>query len=183
MSLPGSVGSRSDPIKGYNFLISLLDTSSTLALAVNIGLLAITNVAVGGFSECSGLEMSLDIEEYKEGGRNGEILKFPTRVKWSNITLKKGVGANTALWDWHYGFVEGTGKRRDGIIILQDDQHTPHNIWYFRRGLPLKYTGPTMNASQNSVAIESIEISHEGLYQVPAVGLINDVARTVRGLF
>jgi phage tail-like protein len=170
MAVLGAVGIRSDPIKSYNFLISLLDTSSSLALAKSITLSAIMDVALGGFSECSGLEMALDVEEYKEGGRNGEILKFPTRVKWSNITLKKGVGAGTDLWDWLYGFVQGQGKRRDGIIVLQNDLHIPNNIWYFRRGLPVKYTGPTMNATQSNVAIESIEISHEGIYQLPAVG-------------
>src|SRR5260370_5167105 len=154
---------RLDPVKGYNFVISLLDSSSSLAQAQTTALSALTDIAVGGFSECSGLEMSLDIEEYKEGGRNGEILKFPTRVKWSNITLKRGIGSSTTLWDWHYGFVQGKGNRRDGIIVLQDDQHTPHNIWHFRRGLPMKYTGPSMNATQNSVAIEAIEISQEGL--------------------
>jgi phage tail-like protein len=169
MAALGALGVRLDPVKSYNFLISLLDTSSSLARS--IALSAITEVALGGFSECSGLEMSLDVEEYKEGGRNGEILKFPTRVKWSNITLKKGVGFSTALWDWHYGFVEGKGKRRDGIIVLQNDLHIPNNIWYFRRGLPMKYTGPTMNASQNSVAIEAIEIAHEGIYQLPFFGI------------
>lgn len=170
MAVLSVVGVRSDPVLGYNFLISLLDTSSALALAKSIAVSAIMDVALGGFSECSGLEMSLEIEEYNEGGRNGNTLKFPTRVKWSNITLKKGVGAGTALWDWHYGFVKGEGKRRDGVIILQNDLHIPNNIWYFRRGLPVKYTGPTMNATQNSVAIESIDIAHEGIYQVPYVG-------------
>jgi phage tail-like protein len=131
---------------------------------------AVADVALGGFSECSGLEMSLDVEDYKEGGRNGEILKFPTRVKWTNITLKKGIGASTALWDWHYGFVTGQGRRRDGIIMLQNDLHIPNNIWYFHRGLPVKYTGPTLHASQNNVAIESIEIAHEGIYQVSLGG-------------
>jgi phage tail-like protein len=171
MAALGALGVRLDPVKSYNFLISLLDTSSSLALAKSIALSAITDVAVGGFSECSGLEMTLDVEPYKEGGRNGEVLKFPTRVQWSNITLKKGVGASTALWDWHYGFVEGKGKRRDGIIVLQNDLHIPNNIWYFRRGLPVKYTGPTMNASQNNVAIEAIEMAHEGIYQLPFVGI------------
>ena len=76
--------------------------------------------------------MSLKVEEYREGGSNGTVLKFPTRVEWSNITLKKGIGAGTALWDWHYGFVEGKGKRRDGIIVLLTDLRVPNNIWYFR---------------------------------------------------
>jgi phage tail-like protein len=163
------IGLRVDPLLSHNFLISLLDTSSTWATVGSAALSALTDVALGGFSECTGLEMSLDVEDYEEGGRNGATLKFPSRVKWQNITLKKGVGAGTALWDWHYGFAEGRGKRRDGIIVLQNDLHVPNNIWYFRRGLPVRYTGPSMNASQNSVAVESIEIAHEGLWQVPYV--------------
>jgi phage tail-like protein len=176
MALPGTVGARSDPLKGYNFLVSLLDSSSSLALATTLALPGMMDVPMGGFSECTGLEMSLDVEEYKEGGRNGTILKFPTRVKWTNITLKKGVASSTTLWDWLYGFVEGRGRRRDGIIILQNDLHIPNNIWQFRRGLPVKYTGPSLNASQNNVAIESIEIAHEGIFQLPPVGLGSAVA-------
>jgi phage tail-like protein len=170
MAALGAVGVRTDPLHAYNFVITLLDTSSGLALAKSIAIGAIADVALGGFTECSGLEMSLDVEEYKEGGRNGAVLQFPTRVKWGHITLKKGVGAGTALWDWHYGFAEGKGKRRDGLIILQTDLHIPNNIWYFRRGLPVKYTGPTMNAAQSNVAIETIEIAHEGIFQVPGIG-------------
>lgn len=179
MALLGAVGKRSDPLLGYNFIVSLIDSSSVLALATSIATSAIGDVALGGFSECSGLEMALDVEEYKEGGNNGTVLKFPTRVKWTDITLKRGVGSGTDLWDWHYGFVEGRGKRRDGIIMLQNDLHVPNNVWYFRRGLPIKYTGPTMNATQNSVAIETIVIAHEGVYQVPGLGA---AASVVTGL-
>lgn len=171
MAVLGALGVRSDPLLNHNFVVSLLDTSSDLALAGSIAMSAIFDVALGGFSECSGLEMSLQVEEYREGGNNGTVLKFPTRTSWSNITLKKGVGAGTALWDWHYSFVEGKGKRRDGVIVLLSELHVPNNIWYFRRGLPLKYSGPSMNAAQSQVAIESIEIAHEGVYQVPLVGL------------
>ena len=72
---------------------------------------------LAGFSECSGLEMSLQIEEFREGGNNDRLLKFPTRVTWSNLTLKKGVGSGTALWDWHYGSSEAKDKRSDGVIF------------------------------------------------------------------
>src|SRR6266542_4544118 len=118
MAAIGAVGLRTDPLLSHNFLVRLIDSSSSLAS--NVLSAAIFDVALAGFSECTGLEMSLDVEEYKEGGRNGEVLKFPTRVKWSNITLKKGIGKATELWDWHYGFVAGRGKRRDGVIVLQD---------------------------------------------------------------
>ena len=161
---------RGDPVLNHNFVISLIDTSSTLALVGSLALSAISDVALGGFSECTGLEMSLQVEEYKEGGRNSEVLKFPTRLTWSNITLKKGIGASTALWDWQYGFATGNGRRRDGIIMLLTDLQVPNNVWYFRRGLPVKYAGPALNATQNNVAIESIEITHEGIYQIPAGG-------------
>ena len=159
------------PAMGYNFVVSLLDTSSGGALAKSIIFSAVGDLAIGGFQECSGLDLSLEFESYKEGGLNGHYLQFPTRSNWGQITLKKGVGALTALWDWSYSFVEGKGKRRDGLIILLSDLHVPNNIWYFRRGLPAKYTGPTMNAQQNAVAIEAMTIAHEGIYQVPYVGL------------
>ena len=170
MALLSGTPIRLDPVLSHNFVVSLIDTSSTLAILGSAAMSAIFDVALGGFSECSGLEMSLKTEDYREGGNNGTVLHFPTRVEWGTITLKKGIAATTTLWDWHYGFVEGTGKRRDGVIVLLSALKVPSNIWYFRRGLPTKYSGPAMNAAQNSVAIESIEIAHEGIYQVPFVG-------------
>jgi len=168
MAVAGAAGVRLDPLLSFNFMITLIDTSSSLAM--NVLQSAVFDVAVGGFTECTGLEMSLDVEEFREGGRNGEALQFPTRVRWSKITLKKGMGAGNTLWDWHYGFVTGAGKRRDGLIVLLNDLHLPTHIWHFRRGLPTRYGGPALNAVQSSVAIESIEITHEGIYQVPGVG-------------
>ena len=182
MALLSRTALRDDPVLSHNFVISLIDTSSTLALVGSLALSAIFDVALGGFSECTGLEMSLQVEEYKEGGRNSEVLKFPTRLTWSNITLKKGIGAGTALWDWQYGFATGNGRRRDGIIMLLTDRQVPNNIWYFRRGLPVKYAGPALNATQNNVAIESIEIAHEGIYQVPSDGLGAAAIGAVAGL-
>ncbi|MEP6832335.1 MAG: phage tail protein [Gemmatimonas sp.] len=164
------LGIRGDPPMAYNFTINLIDTSSTMALLKSAATSALSDVVIGGFTECTGLEMSLDVEEYKEGGNNGALLKFPTRVSWSPIVLKAGMGAGSGLWDWHYGFVTGKGKRLDGIITLMNDLHLPTRIWHFKRGLPKKYSGPSLNASANAVAIESIEIVHEGLYQLPNVG-------------
>src|SRR6266849_119226 len=174
---------RSDPVLNHNFVVSLLDTSSVLA-TVGSGLVStLLDVVVGGFSECQGLEASMKIEEWNEGGNNGTVLKFPGRVSWTNITLKRGVAANSSLWDWFYGFAQGHGKRRDGVIALLNERLAPSNIWYFRRGLPSKYSGPQMNATQNNVAIESIEIAHEGIYQLPFIGLANAMASGSAGGF
>ena len=181
MALLSETGVRHDPVLSHNFVISLLDSASSLAQSGNVSVSPVLDVAVGGFTECSGLEMSMAPEEYKEGGRNGAVLKFPSRVTWSNLTLKKGVGIGTELWDWQYGFVTGNGRRRDGMIVLLNAAHQPTSMWYFRRGLPIKYTGPSLNATQNAVAIEAIEIAHEGLYQVPGVGATGSGAGTIGG--
>jgi phage tail-like protein len=167
MAILNALGIRIDPLLNHNFIISLLDTSSTLGTLKSIAVSAVSDIALGGFTECSGLEMSLEIKDFEEGGNNGFVHKLPTRMKWSNLILKKGLGVGSALWDWNFSFVEGTGKRRDGIIALLDDLKQPAVTWYFQRGLPLKYTGPSLNATQNNVAIESIEIAHEGIYQIP----------------
>ncbi len=154
---------RNDPVRSYNFLVTLVDSGSTLATTPY----DLKQSAWGGFSECTGLDTTLDVEEYKEGGNNGGSLKFPTRTTWTNLHLKRGVTGSPLLWQWYFTFVQGKGIRRDGIIILQDDQHKPVMVWQFRRGLPVKWAGPNLNAQQNQVAIEELEIAHEGLTMVP----------------
>jgi phage tail-like protein len=147
---------RVDPYRAFNFLIKLVDSSSA-------GSPPQQSQASGGFSECTGLDMSLDVEEYKEGGNNGLILRFPTRVKWSNLRLKRGIATSDELWLWHFGFVQGQVVRRDGVVTLQDEQQNPVKSWSFTHGLPVKWTGPSLNAAQNQIAIEELEIAHEGL--------------------
>jgi phage tail-like protein len=153
-----------DPVLNHNFVITLLDSASMLGAAPSVP------SALAGFSECSGLEMSMQPEEYKEGGNNATVLKFASRVTWGNLTLRRGVSLSSDLWDWHYGFVEGRGKRRDGVVILLDETRAPARRWCFRRGLPIKYTAPQLNAAQSGIAIEAIEIAHEGIFQLPAGG-------------
>ncbi|HYH66661.1 MAG TPA: phage tail protein [Urbifossiella sp.] len=162
---------RGDPVLGFNFLVTLLDTGSDLAAVAS----AVGAAVLGGFSECSGLDGTLQVEEYKEGGRNDAVLKFPTRAQWGNITLKRGVTALPGaggLWDWYHGFVRGRGRRRDGLIVLQDEARAPVAVWQFRRGLPVKWTGPSLNAAQNAVAVEALEIAHEGLTWVTAAAAV-----------
>jgi phage tail-like protein len=161
-----SVGQRKDPILGYNFAVTLQDSSTAVAtISVAIGL-----APQAGFSECSGLELSMQPEEYKQGGENNTVRKFPSRVAWTNIKLRRGIAVSNDLWEWFYSFVEGRGKRRDGIISLRNDQQEAVRVWKFVRGLPVKYSGPSLNAGQSQVAIEEIEIAHEGLKTLSATG-------------
>jgi len=155
-------GLRSDPFTAFRFYITLIDSSSALS-SVMSGISAVANYAVGGFSECSGLEMTMEVHEYKEGGVNDYVHKFATRAGFSDITLKRGIGLTDDLWLWHYKYIQGKGKRRDGVIALMSEIGIPVKVWVFRRGIPLKWSGPSLNATQNAIAIEELQISHEGL--------------------
>jgi phage tail-like protein len=151
---------RNDPLAGFNFYLTLVDTSDVVSSVVSAAL----NYAVAGFSECSGLEATVEVMEYKEGGVNDYVHKFRTRASFANLTLKRGViFLSDDLWTWHNGFVTGSGTRKDGVIVLQDESRAPSKVWKFKRGIPMKWVGPSLNATQSNVAIESLEIAHEGL--------------------
>ena len=156
------VGRLSDPYGAYNFLISLIDSGS---ITIE-GLIGAVSTAIGGFSECSGLEASLETEDYQEGGNNKTTLKFPKHISYSPIQLKRGLSISDELWSWFYDFVEGQGKRKNGVIFLLNEQRLPVKLWYFKRGLPVKWSGPALDAARGQLAIQGIEIAHEGLKMV-----------------
>jgi phage tail-like protein len=163
----GALGLRLDPPLNYNFVISMADTSSVGSALLSGAASVLGDVLFGGFSECSGLEMTQSEEKLKEGGRNDAELRFPTRTSWSNLVLKRGVSRiSQSGWDWLYGFGNGKVKRMDGVIMLLDAHHLPHNIWTFKRAFPVKFTGPTLNATGHDVAVETLELAHEGLWQL-----------------
>jgi phage tail-like protein len=169
---------RQDPVLGFNFTVSLVETgSASAAVQVTVGL-----PPKAGFSECSGLEVSLQPETYPEGGNNGILLKFPGRAMWSNIRLKRGIVTSDDLWRWHLDFIEGHGKRRDGVITLQDEQGNSVRSWRFRRGLPVRWVGPALNAQSSQIAVEEIEIAHEGIRQTGAGGgsVLDSLANSLR---
>lgn len=152
-------GKRTDPYGAYNFLITLTNSGSSGSTG--------SQTAAGGFSECSGLEMSLETEDYQEGGNNGTVLKFPKHITYAPIRLKRGVTDSDELYQWFYSFVEGKGKRKDGKITLLDEQRQAVKVWKFVRGLPIKWTGPSLDAAHGQLAIQELEIAHEGLQIMP----------------
>jgi phage tail-like protein len=110
------------------------------------------------------LDATIEIFDYKEGGVNYYVHKFAGRASYSNIVLKHGVIFKyDDMWKWHNDWVTGKSKRKDGIIVLQDEARRPAKLWRFKRGIPSKWTGPQLNGAQSNVAMESLEIAHEGL--------------------
>lgn len=162
------------PIGNYNFAVRLLDAASMLVSGI-ASLFGVTVTADAGFSEVRGLEGTLQVQEHPEGGTNNRVLKFPTRMTWSNITLSRGVGLSSEMWDWYADYYNGRGMRRDGLIVLMNDAREPVMFWKFKRGLPVKWTGPQLTGKGNEVAIESLEIAHEGLEVQLGPGLFSPV--------
>ncbi len=165
-------GIRLDPPLNHNFVVMLVETTSPGAFLKSAAFSLVGDVLFGGFSEVGGLDMVQEAEKRHEGGLNNTEHRFPTRLTWPNLTLKRGVSRITQSgWDWLYDFGEGRVKRMDGLIMLMDDLHIPHNVWTFKRGIPVKFEGPPLKGGANEVAIEQLEIAHEGLWQLSILKL------------
>lgn len=172
---------RRDPLLGFNFSVSLIESKDEDDEGFGLGTIALSTAGLrtmASFSEVSGLEVAMDVEEYSAGGLNEAVLRFPGRNKQTNIVMKRGVLAKrdpmdgSDLWTWVEAYLDGNGVRKDGIIVLHDGAGKPTLTWSFRRGLPLRWSGPTLNAQRTEVAIESIEIAHEGLRLVRSGGAL-----------
>lgn len=151
------------------------------AVGLASGLLSATSQALfGAFSEASGLNASIEIETYQEGGNNAGPLKFPRWAKYDTISFKRGVTPRTSLWDWHEQIISGKKPvlRKSGLVILFDKGNgfdtsksagllrIPLAAWYIDNAIPEKITGPTLDGKSNTVAIEAVDLQHEGLQRV-----------------
>lgn len=134
--------------------------------------LDIDGVESGGFSECTGLQMEIKTFDYKEGGRNGATLKFPEHASFGNVTLKRGVTKSNDLLNWMLDastefFQRGNGNGIKFIIALRNERGEYVKQWNLIRAFPVKWTGPDLKASGGEIAVESLEIAHEGILLVP----------------
>jgi phage tail-like protein len=134
----------------------------------------------GGFAECSGLSLDADLHDVLQGGVNDRITRLPGRVKLVPIVLKRGMfaptrtgKAGTELWDWFRETIAGVRpvRRYDGVItVMPPFGEESMAVWHFLRGLPVKISGPTLDARTGEVAVEELHIAHEGLRLDPSGG-------------
>jgi phage tail-like protein len=89
------------------------------------------------------------------------VRKLTGLRKFVNIGLKRGITENKELWDWYKNVLNGITDRRNGSIVLRDEEHNDVLRWNFDNGWICKWEGPTFNATSNDVVIESIEICIE----------------------
>ena len=136
---------RNDPYAQFNFVVE------------------VEGLTVAGFTEVSGMTAESDAIDYREGSDPPRMRKLPALFKFGNITCKRGYTLNRELWDWRKTTLDGVTARKNGAIVLRDEAGTPRLRWEFFEAWIAKYEGPTLNATANEAAIESIELAVEDL--------------------
>jgi phage tail-like protein len=152
-----------DPIPSYRFIVTLYPGDAYLPPSQA----ALLPLVGSEFMEAKGLGADLEVTAYPEGGVNDHVHLLPVRHSWTRISLRRGVVRDGGLWSWYMaGLTQSLGARRDGAVILLTPSGTPAMTWMFHAGLAAKWVGPELNAMSNAVAVETLEIAHEGLIPV-----------------
>lgn len=143
---------RTDPLIGFHYAVE------------------IQGMVTGYFTECSGLGSEHEVIEHKiVDDRGKEVMqKIPGRLKWENVTLKRGITDNMDIWDWRRLVEDGDveGARANGSIVMFDQHLEEKARWNFENGWPVKVSGPQVKSDSNEIGIEELSIAHEGLWRV-----------------
>lgn len=120
---------------------------------------------VMSFQEVSGLDIQSEEIKYRHGDSpQFSVIKMPGMKKFGNITMKKGIfKGDNKFWDWLNQIKMNTIKRVPVTISLLDEAGAPTMVWTLANAWPTKITGTDLKSEGNEVAVESIEIVHEGL--------------------
>ncbi|PID86688.1 MAG: phage tail protein [Chloroflexi bacterium] len=143
---------REDPLVGFHFGIE------------------VQGVISGFFTECSGIGSEQEVIEHKVISETGQemVMKLPGRLKWENITLKRGITSNMDIWDWRKQVEDGDveAARHNGSIVMYDQQLNPVARWNFEKAWPVKVTGPQPKSDSNDIGVEELTIAHEYIERV-----------------
>jgi phage tail-like protein len=120
------------------------------------------------FSECDGLEMSMEVKTIREGGGNDRQIRLNGPVSYGQLTLKRGMTESFDLWNWFHDTVEQPQLRADAeVVLLAADGQTERARFKLDRCLPVKMKAPALNAKDGQIAIEELQIAYETLRFVP----------------
>ena len=126
--------------------------------------LEIDGLDAGSFSEVSGFDATMDVVEYRAGDDPAITpTKLPGLIKYGNITLKWGSSETMVLYDWLIDITEGTIEKKTVTLTALDEEGSPAASWRCINAWPVKYTAPDFNGTSSEVAIETIELAHDGL--------------------
>jgi phage tail-like protein len=141
---------RIDPFQAGNFMIE------------------IEGIQASSFSEVSGLEAAVGVVDYRNGNvPENTAQKLPGMDRYTNVTLKRGLTQDFSLWNWFNSALTGSVVRAAVVITLRDQADNPVWVWKLQNAWPCRWSGPALVANSSEVAIESVEICHEGLVSLP----------------
>lgn len=146
------MGTRgTDPLVGFHFMLD------------------VQGEVKGLFTEVGGLGSETEVVEHKVS-RDGIdfVQKIPGRLKWGDITLKRGITAEMDMWTWRAKVEKGdiVGARKNGSIIMLDQALTPVAQWDFTNAWPSKLSGPQLQSDSNAFGVEELTLVHEGIVRI-----------------
>jgi phage tail-like protein len=137
---------RQDPYLDFNFRVE------------------IDNIAAAAFREAELPEGRIGAVAYRDGtDRTSAARLLPGRVEYGPLILRRGFAGDASLFEWWQAVSQGALDRRNVAVILLDEQGQDVARWHLRRAWPTKYAAPSLNALGNEVAIETLELAHEGI--------------------
>jgi len=140
-----------DPLIGFNFQLMIEGT------------------VAGYFTECSGIGSEHEIIEHKVVNDSGQeiVRKIPGRLKWQDITLKRGITSDLQIWTWRETVLQGkmSDSRKPITITMMSRDYQPVAIWHFTNAWPSKVSGPSLKSDSNEFGVEELTIVHEGMYR------------------
>jgi phage tail-like protein len=140
-----------DPLLGFNFMLEL------------------EGAIAGYFSECSGIGSEHEVVEQKVVDKQGHeiVRKLPGRVKYTDVSLKRGITSDLKIWEWRNMALQGKMKeaRKNCTITMLNREYKPVAVWHFVNAWPSKVTGPALKSDSNDIGVEEVTIVHEGLYR------------------
>jgi phage tail-like protein len=146
------------PFTAFNFAVEIEVTGLT------------TEACSAAFSECDGLEMTMDAKAIREGGNNTQQIRLTGAINYGTLTLKRGMTGNFDLWKWfatlyepNKGGLRGTAK----VVLFAADGQTERVRFVLSECLPVKLKAPPLNGKDGMVAIEELQIAYESLQMVP----------------
>jgi phage tail-like protein len=150
--MPVSVTREEEPLVSFNFGVEVMGK------------------VVGYFTEVSGLGSETEVTEHKVVGPSGQqvVRKVAGRLKWDNITLKRGITSNLDIWNWRKEVELGNvdAARANGSIIMYDQTGSEVARWNFEKAWPSKCSGPSPKADSNEIGVEELIIVHEYIERV-----------------
>jgi phage tail-like protein len=151
LSAPRSEATSEDPLLGFNFRLDVGDR------------------VAGYFTECNGIGSEHDIIEHKVVNDKGQeiVRKIPGRLKWGDVTLKRGITSDLKIWDWRDLVVQGKvlDARQNCSIVMLSRDYQEVAVWNFHNAWPSKVSGPSLKADSNEFGVEEVTIVHEGMWR------------------